>query len=149
MMTIQGDFKRLRRVVATMGVMAGGFLGNSFLSSLRGGLAVRVRHLISESFSSRRSPYGVPWKPSKRPGAGDLIETGKLQGSLVIRATREGVHVSSAVPYAGVHQEGAKTGKGKIPARPFLPNRDVWPSSWAKALENETLFAVEDLWKRV
>jgi hypothetical protein len=149
MVTVTGDFARLRRIIEAFETMGGGLFGNSWLGGVRALFANRVKQLIGESFSQRRSPYGLPWKPSKRPGAGDLIESGKLRGSLVIKATREGVLVSSAVLYASVHQEGSKTAKGTIPARPFVPNREVWPSSWAKSLENEALFAIDDLWKRV
>lgn len=149
MVAVTGDFNRLRRIIETFDTMSGGLIGNAWLAGIRGLFASRVKQLVGESFSQRKSPYGLPWKPAKKPGTGDLIESGKLQGSLAIRATREGVLVSSAVPYAAVHQEGAKTKKGAIPARPFLPNREAWPVSWAKSLENEALFAIDDLWKRV
>lgn len=148
MVQISGDFDRLRRMIEAMEEMAGGFFGNSFLSFLRQLLAARVSQLIGESFSSRKTPYGLPWKPSKKPGAGDLIETGRLKGSLTIKATREGISVSSSAPYAVVHQFGAK-GKHRIPARPFVPNREVWPSTWAKAFEGETLEATHKLWEGV
>lgn len=148
MVTISGDFAKLRLCIENLGEMSGGFLGNSFLGQLKNVLAVRVFVLIDQGFTTRKSPYGMPWKASKKPGAGDLIDTGRLRGSLTIKATRDGVSVSSSLPYAAVHQYGA-TGKRHIPARPFLPNRDVWPSAWAKDFEEDCQLAVERLWEGV
>ncbi len=148
MVTVTGDFAKLRACVEKMGEMAGGLFGNSFLGQLKGVLAVRVFVLIDQGFTQRKSPYGLPWKASKRPGAGDLIDTGRLRGSLTIKATREGVSVASSSPYAAVHQYGT-TGKRRIPARPYLPNRDVWPAFWAKGFEEDCLLAVERLWEGV
>lgn len=98
---------------------------------------------------SNEAPDGQPWAPSKRvrnEGGKTLLLSGHLRTSIVARPAQDHVLVGTNVPYAAVHQGGAKQGAfgtrtgwtrpsakrptsqffmmhmpwGDIPARPFI-----------------------------
>ena len=74
------------------------------------------------------------WKPRKREDRGRyaksagsravLVKTGKLKRSLIARKLgRYAVRIQSNVPYANVHNEGLRAGRGKgftMPKRQFV-----------------------------
>jgi phage virion morphogenesis protein len=93
---------------------------------------------VSQRFEREEDPDGRAWTPNRRGGM-TLTDTGLLANSFSALATSTYVEIGTAVPYAGVHQEGAvieaKAGghlrfqheggwatvrSVTIPARPFL-----------------------------
>lgn len=66
------------------------------------------------------------WKPSLRAlktGGKTLVKSGSLRDSIRSFLSRGGLHISSGLPYARIHQLGGRAGrhfKANIPARPFL-----------------------------
>jgi phage virion morphogenesis protein len=53
-----------------------------------------------------------------------LQKSGRLRGSITVRATNSEVRVGTNLPYAAIHQFGGMAGRGrkvKIPARPYFP----------------------------
>lgn len=112
---------------------------------------------VQLGFKFGRSPWGDAWrKPLLRAGQ-PLRDTGRLNRSITVDATGDGVTVGTNVLYAPVHQFGAtiraknkpflffRTPNGfarkkqvVVPARPFLPIRpggavDL-PASWQKSI---------------
>jgi len=85
--------------------------------------------VLLDSFRTSSSPFGAPWEPlsdttvarRRRGSSKPLVDTGQLRSAT--HARREGkrsiVFGTSGAPatYAPTHQFG----RGKIPARPFLP----------------------------
>ena len=63
------------------------------------------------------------WKPSMRVlkhGGSTLVKTGMLKNSISAAGGSKGAVIGTKVPYAGVHQSGAKIAGALIPARPYL-----------------------------
>lgn len=87
-----------------------------------------VRSMAVDAFSGSESPEGAAWKPSQRAlaaGGKTLVDTGTLQNSLSVSASRDEVSVGSNMVYAAIHQLGGKAGRGRkvaLPARPYLPD---------------------------
>lgn len=87
-----------------------------------------VRSMAIDAFSASASPEGADWKPSQRAlaaGGKTLVDTGTLQNSLSVSASRDEVSVGSNMVYAAIHQLGGKAGRGRkvtLPARPYLPD---------------------------
>lgn len=79
-----------------------------------------------------------PWKPRKKadPGRGILIGKGgakKLSRSIrALKATRQRIVVGSTVHYAGVHNYGLRSGRGKgfkMPKRQFVGHSKMLSSN--------------------
>ncbi|MGB0972350.1 MAG: phage virion morphogenesis protein, partial [Mycobacterium sp.] len=73
---------------------------------------------------AQRGPSG-PWPPlatsTRRGRSGRSGMLGGLPGAIRTRATADSLTISSLVPWAAAHQEGAVVARGHIlPARPFL-----------------------------
>lgn len=84
-----------------------------------------LRTLVDDSFQNSVSPGGTPWRPLKpatvaarRQGSDKpLVDTARLRNSITVRVTRQAVALGTNVIYAGTHLFG----RGRIPARPFMP----------------------------
>jgi phage gpG-like protein len=78
-------------------------------------------------FETSVGPDGVKWKPSQRAKKGrglTLVDSGALK-SLTHVARPDGVEVGSSVPYASVHQFGAKYARAaRAGTVYFRPDRD-------------------------
>ena len=146
--TDSGVAARLQQMVAAQTSLQPLYaaIGGSLLSNVQLG------------FKFGRSPWGDAWrKPLLRNGQ-PLRDTGRLNRSITVDATGDGVTVGTNVLYAPVHQFGATIrAKNKpflvfrggpntffrkkqvvVPARPFLPIRpggqvDL-PASWQKSI---------------
>lgn len=102
--------KAISEMVDVMGVMAINHYKKSFIN---GGFT-------DEGF--------VAWQKRKRTkgnqGRAILVKTGRLKRSLVARKSgRYAVKITSNVPYANVHNEGLRAGRGKgftMPKRQFV-----------------------------
>jgi len=83
------------------------------------------------------SPYRE-WKAKRFRGRGILIATGNLMGSLTkakhpnhfFVASKKGMTIGSAVPYASYHQ----TGTSKMPKREVIRLRKEQKSRWPKLI---------------
>jgi len=85
--------------------------------------------VLLDSFRTSSSPYGEPWQPlsaktvarRRRGSSKPLVDTGQLRSATHARRAdkRSIVFGTSGAPatYGPTHQFG----RGKIPARPFLP----------------------------
>ena len=117
----------------------------------------RILHRnILRTFDLQKTPWGGFWKALRIRQGIPLVNTGKLKRSIVMVANAQGVVISSALPYASVHQHGAiitpKNARGRleftedgrffslrravIPSRAFMPitvktNRVRIPRTWA------------------
>ncbi len=92
-------------------------------------LAADIKQLIDDSFEHSRSPMGDAFQPlspitvaRRRVGQGDgpakpLIDTSRLRNSITSFPVPKGVRFGTNTIYAATHQWG----RGRIPARPFLP----------------------------
>lgn len=83
-----------------------------------------VLESIQRNFRQGRSPEGKRWKPSRRAireGGKTLMDNRILFGSLndaCVLAGRDRVRIGTNVPYAAVHQLGARRGSfGEVLAR--------------------------------
>ncbi|MCH9836404.1 phage virion morphogenesis protein [bacterium] len=110
-------------------------------------------------FNAEQSPLGEAWQPlaqatvdAKRKGSAKILtDTGALQNAIASRATSGGIMVGiSGAPatYGPTHQFGRPQGRGKIPARPFLPIDEagivVSTSGPMKTFMSRTLQRVRD-----
>lgn len=82
-----------------------------------------------QHFKDEKSPFGKKWKKLSKStlkykkGRKILTESTILRGSIVYKASSDGLKVGTVVKYARIHQLGGNAGRGrktKIPARPFL-----------------------------
>lgn len=103
----------------------------------------RVEALIQEEFDTGTNPYGDPWAPLSPEtikggrSAPPLTATGAMRGTVhVFPAQAAGISVTIDKP-AGIHQTGWAGPRGKGPARPVLPNRNVLPETWVEAINEE------------
>jgi len=103
----------------------------SLLQKINRELAREAVAEVQRGFDRRASPYGVPWRPTKRRNP-ILEKTGALRrgikpfitnGKLELRAT------GSAAKYAAFHQYGTR----KMPARKFLPDSGQLPPVFEKS----------------
>jgi phage gpG-like protein len=92
-----------------------------------------VTENVRLGFADGKDPYGRPWAPVKRGGS-PLRDTGMLMNSWAYRVDGDSVVVGSnrrdpksGAYIATIHQFG----RGRIPARPMLPE-GTWPESWAR-----------------
>ena len=85
-----------------------------------------VGHMIEEetlrSFEEEKSPFGEPWKKSKRAikeSGQTLFITGRLKGSVSSKVTTDGnaVVTGTNMEYGKIHQFGGKF----MPKRSYLP----------------------------
>jgi len=103
---------------------------------------------IQQGFVTSTAPDGRPWAPLKSRAGQPLVEKGHLKNSIDYRVEENSVVVGTNLPYAPVHQFGAKIeAKAKpylkfmvnghwvqvksvtIPERPFMPE-DRLPADW-------------------
>jgi len=71
--------------------------------------------------------FGSPWKRRKKGAKRDkgralLVDTGNLRRSINSRTTADSVEFYTDVPYAAIHNEGGKLGRGRgtMPQRQFI-----------------------------
>jgi phage gpG-like protein len=106
-----------------------------------------LRSQVQLGFRRQQSPYGQPWKPTRRGGQ-ILRLTSRMRDSVDYEAGGDSLAIGTNVEYAPSHQFGAtieaknvpflkfKIGDRwvnkksvEIPARPFLPT-DGLPDDW-------------------
>ena len=89
---------------------------------------------VQRGFDLKEDPYGVPWKPRKRPDKGSLLDrTGALRAGLFVDATPKSVNVRITGPakrYGPYHQTGTR----RLPRRRFMPELGDIPPRWQQAL---------------
>jgi len=108
-----------------------GALGRrDFQRRMLGEMADAGVDLVHEEFAQSHDPEGRGWAPLKHPrpqhiGAGPLVKTGALQGSIKRRLTPEGFVLYTLKKYAGFHQQGTS----RMVARPFFPVGNP-PGTW-------------------
>lgn len=101
------------------------------LSPITKPAAQRLGGILTLGFRESKSPNGQPWKAlspktiaRRRKGSSKpLVDTELLRKSTIARADKDGIVFGVTGPatlYAKTHQFG----RGKIPARPFLPLDD-------------------------
>lgn len=103
---------------------------------------------VQLGFDLKEDPYGVPWKPRKRPGPGSLMDkTGALRDGIFVDATPKSVQVRVTGPakrYAPFHQSGTS----KLPRRRFMPDGSEIPERWKKSLGTLSDSYFDQKWKR-
>lgn len=91
--------------------------------------------LIKDEFRAEKDPYGTGWKkPKKYPDGRKVLsgKTSRLKGGWhVVKATKRGFTVASAVNYATFHQTGTKY----IPQRRIVPDAAI-PQKWRRAIRD-------------
>lgn len=91
-----------------------------------------VKESLEASFSAEKDPYSRSWKPRVEDGDGHPIldDTGKLKGSLVVKANKKDMTIQASYKdrKAALHQRGTK----KMPARKVLPDSGRLPKGWKK-----------------
>ena len=96
-----------------------------FLENILSDIRVELAEEFDKNFQ-RKAFFGVPWTPRKveKRGTGSLLlYTGRMRRSIRARVIKNGVEFSSDTPYAGVHNEGLQSGRGKgftMPRRQFI-----------------------------
>jgi len=115
-----------------------GLLGRQeFARELMGEFAQSAQEYVQQDeFPNSHDPYGNRWAPLKRHrpqhiGAGPLVKSGKMQGSVRRYVSFSGFTLKAPVPYAQFHQNGTR----KMVARPFFPKDGQLPRAWALRFE--------------
>lgn len=94
-----------------------------------------THELVLEGFRREADPYGVPWRPTRRPNP-ILQDTFALRNGIVWRADSRGVLVQTtgqANAYAAYHQRGTR----KLPRRKFMPGVGELPPAYEQRLRND------------
>jgi phage virion morphogenesis protein len=137
-----GDFARLAQVRRALGQ-----LGPTLRRELVPALAREALDLVHQGFRRERDPDGRAWAPLKRRVGPILHDSGRLEGSLVVRLRGMAFQIVTDVVYAAVHQfghtfraRGGRTARREVagvtlPARPFLP-LDHLPERWAETFDD-------------
>lgn len=99
-------------------------------------VAPKFEELTKQTFATQTDPYGVGWKPLKRPDHQPLVKSGKMLRSFGFRPFGPKVKIDIGVFYARYH---ISTGRGTLPLKGRLP------SSWRATIEAETRPAVHAL----
>ena len=101
---------------------------NNVLSDIFLEVKSEVEESIDNNFRSE-SFFGNNWPPAvhKKVGQGLLIDKGRLRRSISLEVGRQGIRVTSDVPYATLHNEG-----GVIPVTPAFKKM-----AWAKFKESQ------------
>jgi phage gpG-like protein len=93
---------------------------------------------IQKGFDRGVDPYGRSWAPlapatlAKGRTPPPLTDTWKGRASVEVKPTRgAGVAITVGTQYMKFHQTGARKGRWRLPARPFLPT-NVLPKAWRK-----------------
>jgi hypothetical protein len=110
------------------------------LAPMNAAMAEEIINLIKEGFVVERDPYGVPWKPKKKPDGRKVLsgETGRLKtGWHPVRLDKGGFTVAPSVDYAAPHQAPRRGRSGlKRPRRRMVPSGDRGlPRRWRKAMQ--------------
>lgn len=155
MPAVTGDFTQLALLQSQLAR-----IGSEGVKRVAKQVGLECKALVAEGFSRGVSPSGQAWAPVRRGGQ-PLRDTGRLASSITLNDTGAGFTVGTNVSYAAVHQYGATIhAKGKrglyspklrqffgktvtIPARPFLPEGDSLPATWATRLDEAALDALE------
>lgn len=108
-----------------------------FIRGLMGEMGDAAVDLVRDEFAKSQDPYWNAWAPLKRPrpkhiGAGPLVKSGKLQGSIRRYVSFAGFTLKARVPYAQFHQNGTR----KMVARRFFPAEGLLPREWALSFEH-------------
>ncbi|AGB29738.1 Mu-like prophage protein gpG [Prevotella dentalis DSM 3688] len=72
-------------------------------------IAVELKDEFNENFS-RKAFFGKKWRPRKDTKANGslLVVHGHLRSSISTHISEDGIHFTSSMPYASVHNEGVK-----------------------------------------
>ncbi len=159
---VAGDYAELRRVYQKLGYIAAGRAAEALREELR----TRAVELSLESWSTRASPSGRPWR-----GGASLYRSGAMRSALKAEwrpggfALVDKVQSRTGALYGGTHQYGRtirakdekkpmrfQTAAGwrtaykvRIPARPVLPKKGELPATWARLFEAAAIQALEKL----
>ena len=103
--------------------------------------------LVQNNFKRESEPDGRPWRALSPATATRMITSKKRRGyhpilrvtgnlaDVKVRATRDYVEIGSNLAYAAIHQFGGQAGRVRIPARPWLFDRQGGiPQKMAEAL---------------
>jgi len=85
-------------------------------------LKVELHDKFDQNFS-KGGFFGNRWKPKKDGSASHLIKRGILRRSIRSHIEGDSIIFTSSTPYATVHNEGGKAGRGKgftMPKRQFI-----------------------------
>lgn len=85
-------------------------------------LKVELTDKFDKNFSAGGF-FGNKWKPKKDGSASHLIKKGALRRSIASHIQGDSIIFTSSKPYAAVHNEGGKAGRGKgfaMPKRQFI-----------------------------
>lgn len=126
-MALLGDSYALERLITRLGTLA------SAPQAARREMRDEALRRIQEGFDRSRAPDGTAWKALKYRVGKPLDEGGDLRRSIKSSlAGALGLAFSADARYAAHHQFGAP--RANIPARPFLPGRELAPA-WQSAFE--------------
>jgi phage gpG-like protein len=140
-MPLEGDDADLRRVIAQLEQLAGGFL-----RAMTDVADLVVTELVDDEFAGDHGPEGEAWQPNLA-GTTLLYQSGDLMASLTPRSELGAVSVVSDLPYAAIHNFGGQAGRdhaSTIPARPFLPF-DALPAAWEAALDAQASAYLQEM----
>lgn len=169
-MSLAGDFSKLARLQAAVRACGDGTLRRTILTLASPVLATE----ITKGFDQSVSPQGRGWRPLKRPRArgrpnrgGPLYDSGALRtAASTVSVDANGFVVTSSLPYANRHLHGDRaggaqgrddagrftgvSGRGGIPARPFLPTEGRGlPRAWRALLDASATRTWRGLFLRV
>lgn len=90
---------------------------------------------LAAGFREQRSPYGVPWRPKKKPnGYGTLLSARNYLSRIFrFRMTTRGLLISNAAVYANAHQYGYPP--RNLPARAMVPYGSRLGTIWQRAFD--------------
>lgn len=107
------------------------------LDAISKNLAEETVGLVKEGFRQETDPYGVVWKPKKRPDGRKVLsgKTSNLKGGWhVVKSSKRGFFVAPSVDYAAPHQspKAGEDGRLKRPKRAMVPDGRGLPTRWRK-----------------
>ena len=154
-MSLTGDFGRLQAMQRLLGYVYNGTLRQKVLFDA----APTLSGLVSAGFDRSVSPRGRGWRslrqprPRGRPNrGGPLVSSGALRDEAsTVEIDAQGYVITLDLPYAARHQYGDKgRGRGRIPARPYLPRAQGddgqgLPRAWRLSLDA----SANQTWRRL
>jgi phage gpG-like protein len=124
-------YSELRILQQKVRAMANGTASREIMQAIEQEAAVQ----LEAGFREQRSPYGVPWRPKKKPNGYGTLRSARnyLSRNFRFRATSRGLLIANSAVYANAHQYGYSP--RNLPARPMVPYASRLGRIWEAAFD--------------
>lgn len=110
--------------------------------------AERTLELVGEGFDQQHDPYGLPWKPKRRPDGRKILHgpTGRLRNFKALYEGRRRFMVVPGADYGAAHQQPRG---GKRPQRMMVPSSERGiPPRWSRQLSRAAVQAMREHFRK-